>query len=177
MLLKALSWVCCTIMLRVPVGRVWLLLERVCCVRGLLNGALILYWLRLDQPAFSAWCVWTRLESGRQQLSYQPSPSLLLRCNFFNEENLLSRNITFLEGLSWQGSSSRQSRISTSANTSHSLQRLFSPPPPSNTPHSQTREWITLLLLNTSWQVVVLMREGHSFWVESSLCRLRNVIN
>lgn len=40
-----------------PVGEIWLLLERVHCVRGLLNGAWILYWLRLDQPAFSSWCV------------------------------------------------------------------------------------------------------------------------
>lgn len=179
MLPKALPWVWCTMRKRVQLlegfGCCW----RVHCVRGLLNAAWILYWLCMDHPAFSSWCVWIRLESGRQQLSCQPSPSLLLRCNFFNEENLLSRNITFLEGLSWQGSSSRQNCTSTSANISHSLQRLFSPhpPPPSNTPHSQTREWITLLLLNTSWQVMVLMREGHSFWVESSLCRLRNVIN
>lgn len=94
---KALSWVWCTIRRRGPVGGIWSPPERARCARRLRNGAPILYWLRLDLPALSARCARTRLESGRQQLSCRPSPFLLLRCNFFNEENLLSGNITFLK--------------------------------------------------------------------------------
>lgn len=117
--------------------KIWLLLLE----RGLRNKVLLAAGFQL----------WARLESGRQQLSCRPSLSLLLRCNFFNEENLLSRNITFLKAC--PDKAVQADRVASQLQQiSVTHYRDFSPPPPSSTPHSQTREWITLLLLNTSWQ-------------------------
>lgn len=93
---KALSWVWCTIR-RVPVEGLVAAEERPLCERAQKWSADFLL-AALGSASFQhSVCVNQAGVGETAALSCHPSPSLLLRCNFFNEENLLSKNITFLK--------------------------------------------------------------------------------